>query len=89
MIERFTFGKTVPTGAVVQELEAAPSGAVMQFGTLCSASPFKWTYRMDRGGMVFGLGEQMKGINKRGGIGELGVHVEELALEVLGGAAKL
>lgn len=70
MIERFTFGKTIPTGAVVQELEAAPSGAVMQFGTLCSASPFKWTYRMDRGDMVFGLGEQMRGINKRGGLYE-------------------
>ncbi len=70
MIERFTFGTTIQTGAVVQELEAAPSGAVMQFGTLCSSSPFKWTYRMDRGDMVFGLGEQMKGINKRGGLYE-------------------
>ncbi len=70
MIERFTFGSTIQTGAVVQELEAAPSGAVMQFGTLCSSSPFKWTYRMDRGDMVFGLGEQMKGINKRGGLYE-------------------
>ena len=70
MIERFTYGTTVPTGAVVQELETAPSGAVMQFGTLCSASPFKWTYRMDKGDIVFGLGEQMRGMNKRGGLYE-------------------
>ncbi|MBQ9538002.1 MAG: alpha-glucosidase [Treponema sp.] len=70
MIERFTFGKTVRTGAVVQHLESSPSGSVMQFGSLCSSEPFKWIYRMDRGDCVFGLGEQMRGINKRGGLYE-------------------
>lgn len=70
MIEKFTFGKTIQTGAVVEPMEAAPSGSVMQFGTLCSGDPFKWTYRMDRGDIVFGLGEQMRGMNKRGGLYE-------------------
>ena len=56
MIEKFTFGKPVDTGAVVTPMESASSGAVMQFGEVCSQWPFKWTYKMDKGDMIFGLG---------------------------------
>ena len=70
MIEKFTFGKPVDTGAVVTPMESASSGAVMQFGEVCSQWPFKWTYKMDKGDMIFGLGESMHGINKRGNLFE-------------------
>lgn len=71
MIEKFTFGNPVETSAVVQQMDSAGKGAVMQFGTVQNNWPFEWTYQMDTQDMVFGLGEAMQGINKRGSIYEM------------------
>ena len=56
MIVKTIYGNPVDTGAVVLDID----------GTTESAWPFEWQHRMLRDDMVFGLGENMHGINKRG-----------------------
>ncbi|MCR5763759.1 MAG: alpha-glucosidase [Treponema sp.] len=56
MISKTVYGQPVETGAVVLEIK----------GSRESAWPFKWQYEMDENDIVFGLGENMHGINKRG-----------------------
>lgn len=65
MIERYEFGQpVVDTGAVV--MDVAPSIGEMPFGVVESRSPLKFKCGLSRGEMVFGLGENVRGINKRG-----------------------
>ncbi|MBR1912679.1 MAG: alpha-glucosidase [Treponema sp.] len=56
MIQKTVYGQPVETGAVVVDVEGSQS----------DAWPFAWQYAMDSDDVVFGLGENMHGINKRG-----------------------
>lgn len=56
MINKTIYGEPVDTGAVVLNIE----------GTKEDSWPFAWQYNMDKDDIVFGLGENMHGINKRG-----------------------
>lgn len=61
MIQRFCFGKMVPTDTVVQTLAPA-EGPV----PLLTPDGTGWLYRMAPTDVVYGLGETLRGINKRG-----------------------
>ena len=56
MIQKTVYGQPVETGAVVIDME----------GSKETQWPFAWQYKMDVDDVVFGLGENMHGINKRG-----------------------
>ncbi len=56
MIEKRIYGNPVETGAVVSKMD----------GTREDGWPFAWRRTMRRDDIVFGLGENMHGINKRG-----------------------
>lgn len=64
MIQRFSYGAVVETNAVVVPVKA--DGGVPAFGTVTSGSPFSWNYPMGPDDIVYGLGENMRGMNKRG-----------------------
>ncbi len=64
MIEKYCFGQPVWTGAVVEDAEL--SKGRFPFGTIKSEWPFEWNYTLDSQDIVYGLGESMGGINKRG-----------------------
>lgn len=64
MIAKYRFGTPVVTDAAVLDIpcsEGKPS-----FGCVVSEEPFEWTYTMSPSDQVFGLGENMGGMNKRG-----------------------
>lgn len=65
MIKRFTFGKPFDTEAVVQkpkaQKDALPFGSAFKKG----GSLF-WKYELSDEDKIFGLGETMRGVNKRG-----------------------
>lgn len=62
MITKHVFGKPVFTGAVVEKIEVEG----MPFGTVKSQWPFEWNFTMGQQDVVYGLGESMGGMNKRG-----------------------
>ncbi len=68
MTEKFIFGfencPLIDTGSVVCEVSASKNQ--FPLGKIISSWPFKWTFTMDEDDCVFGLGENMRGINKRG-----------------------
>jgi alpha-glucosidase len=64
MIYKFSFGTIVETNAVVRTIQS--DTGVPPVGTVLSASPFSWNYKMGREDVVYGLGENMRGMNKRG-----------------------
>ena len=64
MITKHVFGSPVKTGAVVEEI--AVSGAKVPFGSVRTSFPFEWEYEMDLHDIVYGLGETVRGMNKRG-----------------------
>lgn len=69
MIQRYTFGKPIDTESCVLHLHA--EGDAVQFGTISidrkAEEPlFRYTYLMDQGDILYGLGENVRGINKRG-----------------------
>lgn len=64
MIQRFSYGAVVETNAVVGTIK--PDTGVPSFGTVTSDSPFLWNYPMGPDDIVYGLGENMRGMNKRG-----------------------
>ena len=61
MIQRFCFGTMVPTDTVVQSITPA-EGPV----PLLTPDGDGWLYRMAPTDVVYGLGETLRGINKRG-----------------------
>ncbi|MBE5803916.1 MAG: alpha-glucosidase [Clostridiales bacterium] len=65
MIRRFDFGSPIDTGAVVRSLvpENAP---VPYFVTGKQEGKVSFTLGLDADDMIFGLGESVRGINKRG-----------------------
>lgn len=65
MIQKLIFGEPVETGAVVENILEAKGS--LQFGKIVSKWPFEWEYSLEAEDVVYGLGESMRGINKRGG----------------------
>ena len=65
MIRRFDFGTPIPTGAVVRDLEPQQS-PVSFFDVEEAAGKVKFTIGLDKDDIIFGLGENVRGMNKRG-----------------------
>lgn len=65
MVTKSLYGMPVETGAVVQGNEIKEKA--LSAGKICSVWPFEWKFKMDSQDVVYGLGESMRGINKRGG----------------------
>lgn len=65
MIKKFTYNNPIPTGAVVKNIE--PCTDTIPYFT---HSDCKFTYTMSDTTVVYGLGEAVRGINKRGHIYE-------------------
>jgi len=63
MISKYIFGEPIDTGAVITDF---PSQTDFSKGTVTSSWPFFWEYKLSDKTKVFGLGEAMRGINKRG-----------------------
>lgn len=61
MILKYTFGKPIETDAVVKEIDIASQGV-----PYVSMNETGFTYNMDQADIVYGLGENVRGINKRG-----------------------
>jgi alpha-glucosidase len=64
MIYKFSFGTIVETNAVVRTIQS--DTGVPPVGTVLSDSPFSWNYKMGNEDVIYGLGENMRGMNKRG-----------------------
>lgn len=65
MIQKYVFGKPIETGAVVQEIpETRTEISIMQIKVM--EDKVVLFYGMDSEDVVYGLGEQVRGINKRG-----------------------
>ncbi len=69
MIAKYRFGHPFPTDAVVQELPLS-AGAPACFTVTEEEDGTHFRYALDKEDCVFGLGEQARGINKRGWIYE-------------------
>ena len=65
MIRRYSFGSPVPTDAVVRTLPAE-SGDVPFFTTLRENESVSFTLPLSPEDILFGLGESVRGMNKRG-----------------------
>lgn len=64
MTNKFSFGAPVFTGAVVEKLSLCKSK--FPVGKIESEWPFTWNYNLEKTDIVFGLGESVRGMNKRG-----------------------
>lgn len=64
MVTKIDFGMPVDTGAVVGTV--GKTAEKLSFGKVESAWPFEWKYTLGKNDKVFGLGESMRGMNKRG-----------------------
>ena len=62
MIQKYVFGTPFPTDAVVMNMEPAKDS--LPFFTVDEQGRF--TYALAEDDIVYGLGEQIRGINKRG-----------------------
>ena len=65
MIRRYTFGEVFETGAVTEQVEEGR--ALPYFTVRADAAGTRFTCPLGEGDAVYGLGETMRGINKRGG----------------------
>lgn len=68
MISKFTFGTPFNTQSVVKEL--CPIDGEMPFFEVDTTNGISFTYTMEKNDIVYGLGEAVRGINKRGWIYE-------------------
>lgn len=64
MIRKYTYGTPVKTDATVQIVP--PTAGMPTPFTVSEGDVYTFTYEMDPADAVFGLGEQVRGINKRG-----------------------
>ncbi len=64
MIRKYIFGSPVQTGAVVEDIPVSKEHP--EFGNIITISPFCWKYIMQKDTRIFGLGESVRGMNKRG-----------------------
>lgn len=67
MVKKYSFGKVFPTEAVVEAIRAE-EGQIPYFDMDREEDRLVFTYAMDPQDRVYGLGEQIRGINKRGHI---------------------
>lgn len=67
MIQRFRFGTPIETCAVVEELTIA-EGDFPFFEMITENGKIEFVYKLADNDIVYGLGEQVRGINKRGWI---------------------
>lgn len=67
MISRYVSGRPVPTGAAVCELPAEPMEN-FPFAHRSEGGRFTFSFPLEKDGIVYGLGEAPRGINKRGWI---------------------
>lgn len=65
MIKRYTYGKPIQTEAVVKVLQAL-GGEVPYLSVIEKEENYILTYKMDKEDGLYGLGENVRGINKRG-----------------------
>lgn len=67
MVKKYQFGTPIETEAVVQALPCESGQPA--YGTITvDTAGFRFDYKMTDGTAVYGLGEAMRGINKRGGL---------------------
>lgn len=64
MVTKIIYGNPVETGAVIGNI--GNSSTNPNFGKVESSWPFEWKYQLGKDDLVFGLGESMRGMNKRG-----------------------
>ena len=67
MIKRYNFGKPLETGAVVQTLPAQ-TGEMQRFAVSRKGEAVSFACELGEDDFIFGLGEAVRGINKRGHI---------------------
>lgn len=65
MIKRYTYGKPIQTEAVVKVLQSL-EGEVSYLSVIEQEENYILTYKMDKEDGLYGLGENVRGINKRG-----------------------
>ena len=67
MISRYIYGNPIKTDAVVQNIEPCDNNMVLPYFTQSvNENQIVLSYDMDEQTIVYGLGEQMRGMNKRG-----------------------
>lgn len=66
MICRYAFGQPMKTDAVVRQIEASDCANLPYFKQSAKEDQVVFQYEMNDQTIVYGLGEQMRGINKRG-----------------------
>lgn len=64
MIQKYVYGAPIRTDAVVEHFPGAVGAP--KYGTVSLDGGFQFDYRMDPDDIVYGLGEAVRGINKRG-----------------------
>ncbi len=64
MIRKYIFGSPVQTGAVIEDIPVSKEH--LDFGNIVTITPFCWKYTMQHDTRIFGLGESVRGMNKRG-----------------------
>ncbi|MFT8887811.1 MAG: TIM-barrel domain-containing protein [Ethanoligenens sp.] len=64
MIHKYKFGTPLETDAVIQTLSASPTAELPYLSV--QETPLSFTYTMGADDIVYGLGENVRGINKRG-----------------------
>lgn len=69
MIKRYTYGKPIQTEAVIQNLKSQKQ-EVPYLSVIEKKESYILTYQMDKEDRLYGLGEHVRGINKRGYIYE-------------------
>ena len=67
MISRYVYGNPIKTDAVVQNIEPCDNNMMLPYFTQSvNENQIVLSYDMDEQTIVYGLGEQMRGMNKRG-----------------------
>ena len=71
MIRRYDFGTPISTGAIAIP-QPVCTGDMPRFAVSKSGDAVSFTVKMDEDDMIFGLGESVRGINKRGHLPQWG-----------------
>lgn len=64
MIKKYVYGNPIETYAVIEVIQETKG--IPEFGRITTDEGFCLTYKMDPTDIVYGLGESVRGINKRG-----------------------